>query len=133
MRRRALKAAGGALPATPAAASRGSGLARLMAAFGLFLAASVVLHPGTLAAPFYGDDLSFLDQARDRSLWTILTAPDPLGNYFRPVSRQLLFWLVGRLSGESPLAFHLVSWTLWFAVLALLFVLVRRLAGVRAA
>src|SRR5882672_2696095 len=102
-------------------------------ALALLAAATMVLHPGTLSATFFGDDLWFLDGERGHSLWGTLVAPDPLGNYFRPVSRQLLFWLVGRLGAESPLAFHLVSWTLWLLVLAMFVRLARRVAGAPAA
>src|SRR2546428_3347028 len=61
------------------------------------------------------------------------TAPDPIGNYFRPVSRPLYYWLLARAGGESPLAFLVVNAALAALVVALLFLLVRRLAGTRAA
>ena len=99
----------------------------------VLLVASFVIRPGVLRAPFYGDDFNFLELARGHTLWGALTAPDPLGNYFRPVSRPLTFWVLGRLGHESPLAFHLASWALWVAILALLLDLTRRLAGMRAA
>ena len=106
---------------------------RVLAACLPFVAATFILHLGSLHAPFYGDDLAFLDQVRGRSLPAALLSPDPLGNYFRPVSRQLHFWLLGHASGESPLVFHLASWGLWAVVVALLLDLLRRLAGARAA
>jgi hypothetical protein len=99
----------------------------------MLVVASFAIRPGVLHAPFYGDDFNFLELARGHTLWGALTAPDPLGNYFRPISRPLTFWVLGRLGHESPLAFHLTSWALWVTILALLLDLTRRLAGVRAA
>src|SRR5262252_4565013 len=95
----------------------------------VLLVASFVIRPGVLRAPFYGDDFNFLELARSHTLWGALTAADPLGNYFRPVSRPLTFWVLGRLGRESPLVFHLASWALWVAILALLLDLTRRLGG----
>src|SRR5258705_8096134 len=86
-------------------------------ALALIAAAAFILHPGALGAPFYGDDFQFLDQVRGRSLWATFAATDPVGGYFRPLSRQVLFWVVARASGESPLAFHLVNATLWLPAL----------------
>ena len=42
-----------------------------------------------LARPFFADDFLFLESARGKSLVGALLAPDPLGNFFRPVSRAL--------------------------------------------
>src|SRR5882672_1228417 len=126
MKRRAVAAARGARrpleQASPPAWTRYG----VWPALALIAAAAFVLHPGALGRPFYGDDFQFLDQVRDHSLWRTLTSIDPLGNYFRPLSRQLLFWIVARASGESPLAFHLVNAGLWLAVLIVLFTLIRR-------
>src|SRR5258706_9642752 len=102
-------------------------------ALGVIAAGAFILHPGALGAPFYGDDFQFLDQVRGRSVWGAVAATDPVGGYFRPFSRQVLFWVVARASGESPLAFHLVNATLWLAVFVALFTLIRRIAGGRAA
>jgi hypothetical protein len=86
-----------------------------------------------LRAPFFADDFLFLDQVRHRSLWTALASHDPIGNFARPVGRQLHFWLLSRLGAESPLVFHAVNLALFLAALALLFVVARRLAGTAAA
>ncbi|HEY6866547.1 MAG TPA: hypothetical protein VI792_04775, partial [Candidatus Eisenbacteria bacterium] len=134
MTRRTRRARAGSTPApAPAGPERIRPPIRLLLGGLALLAAIAVIHAGSLRASFYGDDLTFLDQVRTRSLWAALATPDPLGNYFRPLSRQVAFWLLGRAGGESPLLFHLASWTLWLLVLVLLFGLVRRLAGVRAA
>ncbi|HUK64155.1 MAG TPA: hypothetical protein VLV15_12500, partial [Dongiaceae bacterium] len=53
------------------------------------LAAAAWLHRDALHAPFFADDYAFLDTVGGRSLGAALSAPDPLGNYFRPVGRPL--------------------------------------------
>jgi len=95
----------------------------------LILTAAIVIHAESLTAPFFSDDYLFLDQVRDRSLPETLTSPDPLGNFFRPVGRQLYFWSLANLGGESPLVFHMANLALYLLVLALLYLLTRRLAG----
>ena len=96
------------------------------------LLAALCLHLSALRLPFFADDYLFLDRVRGRSLAAALLSPDPIHNFWRPVGRQLYFWSVARL-GESPLAAHLANLALFLAILALLFELVRRLAGVRPA
>jgi hypothetical protein len=92
-----------------------------------------LLHAGALRLPFFADDYLFLEQVRGRSLIAALTAPDAINNFFRPVGRQLYFWLFAHLAGESPRAFHAVNLVLFLGIVALLFVIVRRLAGTVAA
>src|SRR5262249_48839839 len=57
----------------------------------------------------------------------------PIGNFVRPLGRQMWFWLVGRLGGESSAVFHAGSLVVFLAAVALLFFLTRRLAGTVAA
>lgn len=97
------------------------------------LAATVVLYLPALGTQFFADDFLFLDQVRDRSLWDAIRTPDPLSNYFRPVSRQLYFWTIAGLTHESPLAFRIGNLATLLAAIVLLGFLVRRLAGRRAA
>ncbi|HVP15726.1 MAG TPA: hypothetical protein VMS88_09300, partial [Terriglobales bacterium] len=97
------------------------------------LAAAFWLQRAALRAPFFADDFLFLDQVRNHSLGAALASPDPIGNFVRPVGRQLDFWLLSRLGGESPLPFHVVNLALFLVALALLFVIARRLAGAAAA
>ena len=78
-------------------------------ALALILAAAALLYIPGLSDPFFAADYLFLDQVRDRPLATALVTPDPLSNFYRPVSRQLYFWLVSHLSGESFVAFHATS------------------------
>ena len=83
--------------------------------------------------PFFADDFFFLEQSRGRSLWGVLTSADPLGNFFRPVSRQIYFWMLSRLGGESPTLFHTVNLAIFVVSLLVLYALARRLAGRTAA
>ena len=77
--------------------------------------------------------LALLDQVRGRSLLDALREPDPLSNFFRPVSRQLYFWAIAGLTHESPAAFHVGNLLTLLAIVVLLARLVRHLAGPRAA
>ena len=99
----------------------------------LILIGVVLVHRDALRLPFFADDYLFLEQVRTRSLVAALVSPDGLGNYFRPVGRQLYFWLLGRLSGESAYVFHIANLVLFLGIVTLLFVIVRRLAGPMAA
>jgi hypothetical protein len=99
----------------------------------LVLLAAAWLQRGALRAPFFADDFLFLDQVRFRPLWATLTGRDPIGNFVRPVGRQLYFWLLARVGGESALVFHAAGLLLFLGAVALLFVIVRRLAGAGAA
>jgi len=102
-------------------------------ALALVLAGVVVLYLPALGTQFFADDFLFLDQVRGRSLWQALLAPDPLSNFFRPVSRQLYFWIVAGLTHESPLAFRVGNLITLLMAIVLLWRLARRLAGGRAA
>jgi hypothetical protein len=95
--------------------------------------AAVVLRLDALRAPFFADDWLFLDQARGRSLFSTLASRDPIGNFFRPLGRQAWYWTLGRVSGESPIAFHAANLLLLAACVVLLWVIARRAAGDRAA
>jgi hypothetical protein len=98
-------------------------------ALGLVLAACAWLHAGALSAPFFADDYLFLDQVRGRSIVAALAAPDPIGNFLRPVGRALWFWTVSRVGGESPVPFHAANLALLLGAVALLHAIARRLAG----
>ncbi|HXS83045.1 MAG TPA: hypothetical protein VN896_10045 [Methylomirabilota bacterium] len=91
--------------------------------------AAVVTHARSFSAPFFADDWLFLDQVRYRSLGHVLGSPDPIGNYFRPLGRQVWFWLLARVGGEGAFAFHLANLCCLVGSVVLLAVLARRLAG----
>jgi len=116
-------AAASAPPLTP-----GAWIALALAVF-----AGLTLRADALRAPFFADDWLFLDQARGRSLFATLASRDPIGNFFRPLGRQVWFWLLGHAGGESPAAFHAANLLLFALGVALVFLLAHRLAGGRAA
>jgi hypothetical protein len=122
-------------PPAPAAPRWGllSWPARDRGVLAFLLAAAAALQLSALSLPFFADDYLFLDQVRHRSLPAVLAAPDPIGNFFRPLGRQIYFWTVAHLTNQSPAAFHVVNYLFFLAVVGLLFALVRRLAGLRAA
>ncbi len=124
--------AGGRASAAPPATRADRGW-RAPLALLMLLAAAAWLGWPALRLPFFADDFLFLDAVRGRAWLAALLAPDPIGNFHRPVSRQLYFWLVARAGGESPAVFHAVNLGLWLAVLALSYSVARRLAGARAA
>ena len=90
-------------------------LAILLAAVGL-----TVLYAGPLRAPFLNDDYLFLQEARTRPLVESLTHLGPLGNYYRPLSRQIYFEALTPIAGGSSLVFHLVNYGVFLLALALL-------------
>ena len=104
-----------------------------LALLGLTVLAALVLNLPALRTPFFADDYLFLDQVRHKSLIEALRTPDPLSNFYRPVSRQLYFWIIAGASNESPKAFHVAGLACFVALLVLLFGLARRMAGTYAA
>jgi len=94
---------------------------RTALALAMVLGGAAWLQSGGLIAPFFADDFLFLDQARGRSLVETLEAPDPIGNYFRPVSRQIWFWALSAAAGESSPVFHAANLALFLLILVLLY------------
>jgi hypothetical protein len=102
-------------------------------ALALVLAGAAWLQRGALSFGFFADDFLFLDQVRQRSLIAALLSRDPLGNFLRPLSRQLHFWIAARLGGESPLPFHVANLLYFLLALVLFERVARRLIGPAAA
>lgn len=96
---------------------------------GLVLAGVALLHASAVHKPFFADDYLFLEQVRGRTLLEALAAPDPLGNFFRPLGRAGYFWTVTRLIGESPGGFHYINIGLFAGGLLTFFAIARRLTG----
>src|SRR5262245_53427859 len=94
-------------------------------ALAMILFAIVVVHRSALRAPFFADDYLFLEQVRNRSLGSALLAPDPIGNFLRPVGRSLWFWLVARIGGERPALFHALNLGLLLGMVTLLYALAK--------
>ena len=95
----------------------------------LILAASAWLHRGIFRFGFFADDFLFLDQARGKSLLATLGSPDPIGNFLRPLGRQVHFWVFSRLGNESPIPFHIANLALFLIALILFERIARRVAG----
>jgi hypothetical protein len=93
----------------------------------LFLAALTSLYADALRTGFLNDDYLFLEEARRHPLVESLTSLGPLGNYFRPLARQIYFETLTSLVGERPWAFHAVNYGLFLGSLALLADLLRAL------
>jgi len=90
-------------------------LTPILLATGLF-----ALYRGALGTGFLNDDYLFLEEARTRPLAESLTRLDALGNYYRPLSRQVYFEVLGALSGGAPFAYHAVNFAIFLGALALL-------------
>jgi hypothetical protein len=86
----------------------------------LLLAGLAALYAGALGNGFLNDDYLFLEQARRYSLFDALAHPSGLGNFFRPLSREVWFALVGPWLGGEPWLFHLAQFAMFAAALVLL-------------
>src|SRR5437899_2250311 len=76
-------------------------VAALLAALAL-----TALYRDALRTPFLSDDHQFLEEARDRPFLEWITRPDPLGGYFRPLSRQVYFELLHPLAERNAAVLH---------------------------
>lgn len=83
-------------------------------------AALAALYAAPLATGFLNDDLFFLEDARRRPLPETLAGLDALGNYYRPLSRQVYFAALGAIGGGLPWLFHAFNFALFLGALALL-------------
>jgi hypothetical protein len=86
-----------------------------------------VLYLDALRTGFLCDDHLFLEQSR-LPLVRSLTHLGALGNYYRPLSRQIYFAVLTPIAGHTPLVFHLVDALLFAGALALLVDLLLALA-----
>jgi hypothetical protein len=89
-----------------------------IAALGV-LVALALLYRGPLGSGFLNDDYLFLEDARTRPLARALTELGALGNYFRPLGRQVYFEALSPIAGGHPLVFHLANAALFAAALVL--------------
>ena len=129
-------ASGPALPSPPpsfaldlAACTADRPRVRPLLAMIALLAAILVLRQGDVRAPFFADDYLFLDQVAGHSLPAVLAQPDPIGNDYRPVSRQVWFWTLSRVGGGGPGIFHVANLALLLFSLLLLGYLAYTLGG----
>ena len=79
------------------------------------------LYAGPLQTGFLNDDYLFLEQARTQPALHSLSHPGAIGNYYRPLSRQLYFETLTPAGDGRPLVFHAVNFALFLAALVLLF------------
>jgi hypothetical protein len=99
-------------------------------AAGLFGGLLLVLHGRFLLWPFISDDFVFLDASR--RLDQLFSPFDVYKNYFRPVGRELYFYVGYKLAGYHPLPYHVFNFLVLLAVVLLVVGLGWRLAGPRA-
>lgn len=85
------------------------------------------LYADALQTGFLNDDFLFLEEARSRPLIESLSGVGALGNYFRPLSRQLYFAALAPIADGAPWVFHAFNALLFAAALALLVDLLRAL------
>jgi hypothetical protein len=90
------------------------------------------LAAGALRVGFLNDDYLFLEQARTTPLLRSLTHADALGNYYRPLSRQIYFAILAGLNA-SPAVFHALNFLIELCALALLLDLLTALLPFEAA
>jgi hypothetical protein len=84
-------------------------------------------------APFLSDDYAIILSTVDQPLFRAVSPHHTLFNWYRPVSRELYYWTMFRMSGGSPPPFRLVSMLLWCAILLIYCALIRPLVGERRA
>ena len=93
--------------------------APLWAAALLALAGLGVLYAGALRTGFLSDDYIFLEEARTQPLAQSVAGPGALGNYYRPLTRQVYFAALTPLAGGAPWVFHAVNAIAFAVALAL--------------
>lgn len=98
----------------------------------LLLAGLAALYASALGSGFINDDYLFLEAVRRHGLVGALTEPGGLGNYFRPLSRELWFAVVAPLTGGDALGFHVAQFALFAVALLLLADLLSVFAPARA-
>jgi hypothetical protein len=105
--------------------------AGLVAALVLFL---VTQYRYAFDMPFAGDDFLILERARDASFTNLFAGEGArIFGWYRPVSRELHYWLLRGAFGLHEAPFHLASFVLWVVLLLALFRYIAALAGSRAA
>lgn len=93
--------------------------------------AALVLAFNVFRLPFIWDDFDFLGRALSLHPKDLL--PDPAVIFWRPLSREVYFWVLTHLLGGSPLAAHVLNLAIAAGIMAFLMAFVRTLAGNTAA
>ena len=99
----------------------------------LIVLAVVIVKGGIGRSPFFASDYLILDHVAAKSLPATLAAPDPIGDFYRPLSRQTWFWTLSRIGGGNPAVFQAANLALLVISLALLAWLAWTMAGPAAA
>ncbi len=99
-----------------------------VAAFALL---ALALYARGFTLGLVGDDDTLLDAALRVPLAELLTGRHGILGYYRPVSRELYFWIWGHLFGPSALGYHVVNAITFAGVVTMLFLFVRRWLGAR--
>ncbi len=86
-----------------------------------------------LGLTFMGDDYVFIDRTRQSSFGQLWSFKNVDFGWYRPWSRELHFWLLGKIAGLHPLAYRCFGVALWLVSLFLYAAVVRRLASGRIA
>lgn len=76
------------------------------------------------------EDFMFLERARGSGFLDNWNFEDALGGYYRPLTRNLYFWLGLRLAGHESAAYHGVNLAVALGGLALFFLVARRMLAV---
>lgn len=92
---------------------------------------ALVLAFNVFRLPFIWDDFDFL--GRVLSLHPKDLLPDPAVIFWRPLSREVYFWVLTHVLGGSPLAAHVMNLAIAAGIIAFLMAFVRTLAGGTAA
>ena len=68
-----------------------------------------MLYAGAIRTGFLSDDYIFLEEARTQPLAQSVIGPGALGNYYRPLTRQVYFAALTPIAGGAPWVFHVVN------------------------
>lgn len=90
------------------------------AAAALALAGLGLLYADALRTGFLSDDYFFLEEARTEPLARSIVEPGTLGNYYRPLTRQVYFAALSPIAHGAAWVFHLVNAAAFAIVLLLL-------------
>jgi len=96
------------------------GLAAIGAAF-------VVRYAWVVSIHWINDDFIFLDHVRKLGFADLWGMNDALGNAYRPLSRNVYFWLCRAAFGTDPAGFHVVNLLIALTGLVLCFLVCRHL------
>ena len=98
------------------------------------LALALGLQYGSaLRMPLLGDDYAILDRTRWASFAALGSREHLFSHWYRPISRELHYWIMFRLAGLRVAPWHLASFALWLGAMSVFVAFGRRLVGAPAA